>query len=88
MLSLIELSMILPRSAAEYWPLLSVSATTIRKLEDERLTVMPRLRTTSGSWGCTSCSLFCTSTWAISGSMPGPKITEICDRPGDDVEVR
>jgi len=57
------------------------SAPTSRMLEVDRVTEMPADCTTSGSCDCTSCSLFCTCTCAMSGSMLLPKVRVTEARP-------
>ena len=47
---------------------------TIRKLADDFWTVTPWRCTVSGSSAVACDSLFCTWTWAISGSIPVSKV--------------
>jgi len=50
------------------------SATIMRKLEALLLTVMPWRCTSSGKRGVARESLFCTCTWAMSGSVSESKV--------------
>ncbi|MNL87356.1 hypothetical protein D3C87_2164710 [compost metagenome] len=59
----------------------------MRMLDVERVTEMPWLWTTSGNCDCTSCSLFCTWTWAMSGMMLLPKVSVTLALPVEDDEV-
>nr|WP_276602872.1 hypothetical protein [Nannocystis pusilla] len=45
-----------------------------RKLLADLTTRTPWRWTSCGSCGIASCSLFCTCTWAMSGSVPGSKV--------------
>ncbi len=62
------------------------SATTIRKPALALATTTPCWVTSEGSRGVASETLFCTCTWAISGSVPVSKVRVICARPLDDEE--
>ena len=48
---------------------------TIMKAWERFSTVTPCLLTTSGSLACAWLTRFCTFTWAMSGSVPGSKVT-------------
>ena len=49
------------------------SAKNIRKLKVALVTVTPACWTVIGRLGVANCNLFCTCTWALSGSVPGWK---------------
>ncbi len=53
----------------------------IRKPDDADSTITPFWRTTGGRRGSTALSLFCTSTCASAGSVPGLNVTVICAVP-------
>ena len=59
--------------------------TTIRKPELALLTLMPCCCTTCGSAGMASCSLFCTCTWAMSGSVPFWNVSVMVAAPFDSL---
>lgn len=50
---------------------------TIRKPVEDLETVMPLFWMTCGSCDCTSCSLFCVCTWAVSALAPLVKVSVI-----------
>jgi hypothetical protein len=52
---------------------------TIRKEFVDFVTRMPDCCTCAGSSGTASCSLFCTWTCAMSGSVPGAKVSVVVD---------
>jgi len=60
-----------------YAGLVERSAVTIRKPELALATTTPCCTTSDGSRGVASATLFCTCTWAISGSVPGLKVSVI-----------
>ncbi len=57
------------------------SVKNIRKLRVDLRTVMPCCWTVSGRLGMASCSLFCTCTCAMSGSVPESKYSVTWDWP-------
>ncbi len=67
--------------------LLSVETkpTTIRKELVDLVTCTPLCCTGAGSSGVANCSLFCTCTWAIFGSVPVAKVSEVVDTPVSSV---
>ncbi|KAG1364554.1 hypothetical protein G6F59_018975 [Rhizopus arrhizus] len=67
-------------------PFSDTNAMTFRKPELDLATLMPCRCTSCGSSGMASCSLFCTCTWAMSGSVPVSKVRVICARPLEDEE--
>ncbi|CAI2486596.1 Uncharacterised protein [Serratia ficaria] len=73
-------------------PLSEVKAATIRKLLEAFCTLMPWFCTACGSSGIASCSLFCTCTWAMSGSVPVAKVRVTVALPAasllDDMYIR
>ncbi len=60
-----------------YAGLLERNATIIRKPELALATTTPCCTTSEGSRGVASATLFCTCTWAMSGSVPGRKVSVI-----------
>ena len=54
---------------------------TIRKELVDLVTRMPDCVTCAGRSGTASCSLFCTCTCAMSGSVPGAKVIVVVDWP-------
>ena len=61
--------------------LVDCSATTIRKPELALATTTPCWVTSEGSRGVASATLFCTCTWAMSGSVPLSKVSVMLARP-------
>jgi hypothetical protein len=61
--------------------LLEVNATTIRKPASALATTTPCWVTSDGSRGVASATLFCTCTWAMSGSVPLSKVSVMLARP-------
>ena len=59
----------------------SYSATISALTELALRTVMPCCCTCCGSRDSACCTRFCTCTWAVSGLVPGAKLTVICDWP-------
>ena len=57
------------------------SATTIRKPALALATTTPCWVTSDGSRGVASATLFCTCTWAMSGSVPLSKVSVMLERP-------
>src|SRR3979490_510186 len=55
--------------------------TTIRNELVDFVTRMPDCCTAAGNCGTASCSLFCTCTWAMFGSVPGEKVRVVVDCP-------
>ena len=55
--------------------------TNIRKALVDFVTRTPDCCTVCGSSGTASCSLFCTCTCAMSGSVPGAKVIVVVDWP-------
>ncbi len=64
-------------------PSSETSATTSRKFFTALVTRMPCCCTSWGNSGVASCSLFCTCTWAMSGSVPCSKVTVISMLPSE-----
>ncbi len=63
--------------------------TTIRKPALALATTTPWSTTSAGRRGCASETLFCTCTWAMSGSVPVSKVRVISLRPDElDVELK
>ena len=56
-------------------PSWETNATTMRKPLRDLLTLTPWRCTSCGSSGIASCSLFCTCTCAMSGSVPDSKVS-------------
>ncbi|MNO61028.1 hypothetical protein D3C76_516630 [compost metagenome] len=56
---------------------------TSRKFFTALVTRMPCCWTSCGSKGVANCSLFCTWTWAMSGSVPCSKVTVRLMRPSE-----
>ncbi|MOA50571.1 hypothetical protein D3C78_1736010 [compost metagenome] len=56
---------------------------TSRKLRTALVTRMPCCWTSCGSSGVASCSLFCTCTWAMSGSTPWLKVAVMVMLPSE-----
>ncbi|MOA33871.1 hypothetical protein D3C78_1552040 [compost metagenome] len=56
---------------------------TIRKFFTALVTRMPCCWTSCGSNGVASCSLFCTCTWAMSGSVPWLKVAVMVMLPSE-----
>ena len=63
----------LPSAISSIDPLVDESAKIMRKLRVDLTTVTPCNCTICGRFGMANCSLFCTCTWAMSGSVPGSK---------------
>ena len=61
-------------SAWFVWPSAEMKLTTIMKFLADLATRTPCLWTSCGSIGSASCSLFCTWTWAMSGSASGSSV--------------
>src|SRR5258706_99257 len=55
--------------------------TNIRNALGDFVTRTPACCTAAGSCGTASCSLFCTCTWAMFGSVPGAKVRVVVDWP-------
>src|SRR3546814_7866111 len=64
-----------------YSGLLERSAAIIRKPGLALATTTPCWTTSDGRRGVASATLFCTCTWAMSGSVPGLKVSVIEARP-------
>ncbi len=62
-------------------PSLEMKAATIRKLLEVFWTRIPCCCTSCGNSDMACCSLFCTCTWAMSGSVPGWKVRVTDTRP-------
>jgi hypothetical protein len=60
----------LDRKSESYGPFSLVSEIASRMLDDCLLTRRPCRRTSSGSTGSAALTRFCTSTWALSTSVP------------------
>ena len=56
-------------------PSVETKPSTMRKFLVALATVMPCSCTMAGRRGSASCSLFCTCTWAMSGSVPWAKLS-------------
>ena len=65
-------------------PSSDTNAATIKNPLDDLLTVTPCLCTASGKELVADCSLFCTCTWAVSGSMLLSKVKVTSAEPVDD----
>jgi hypothetical protein len=59
----------------------SYSVTISALVEPALRTVMPCCWTCCGRRGTACCTRFCTCTWAVSGSVPGSKLTVMLDWP-------
>src|SRR5699024_11380033 len=66
-------------------PSAEVNATTIRKESEDLVTLTPSCCTCWGSSGMARSSLFCTCTWAISGSVPGAKVSTVDAEPEESL---
>ena len=65
------------------------SATTIRKPALALATTTPCWVTSLGRRGVASATLFCTCTWAMSGSVPGAKVRVMLEPPAEfDEELK
>ena len=58
-------------------PSFETNAMTMRKPLRDLVTLTPWRWTSCGSEGIASCSLFCTWTWAMSGSVPDSNVRVI-----------
>ncbi len=66
-------------------PSSDVNASTFRKLVADLVTCTPCCCTSCGSSGVASASLFCTCTWAVSGSVPLSKVRVMVTVPEDSL---
>lgn len=64
-------------------PSVETTPTTMRKFFTALVTRIPWRCTSCGSSGMASCSLFCTWTWAMSGSVPCSKVTVMVMLPSE-----
>ena len=75
-------------SVRDIVPSSDTKPTTMMKLRTDLVTVTPCCCTSCGSCDSASCSLFCTCTCAMSGSVPALKVSVICAWPVESlVEV-
>ncbi|MNV49033.1 hypothetical protein D3C71_1409710 [compost metagenome] len=66
-------------------PSSDTKASTFRKLLADLVTRTPCCCTSWGSSGVARASLFCTCTWAVSGSVPFSKVSVMVTLPEDSL---
>src|ERR1700722_16814694 len=71
----------LPSWTSVMFALVDDNAKNIKKLNVDLVTVTPACWTVMGRLGVANCNLFCTCTWARSGSVPGWKYNVTVDWP-------
>ena len=76
------------KSISSAWltrPSVETRLSTIRKLFDDLATLTPCCCTSWGNNGMANCSLFCTWTWAMSGSASGSSVMVIVTLPDESL---